>query len=342
VSSVECEFIEERLCSSLTTSHAELDALEPKDERKDGDGDVSMDIKDEPSYSRAVTPNGHVNGTNTELDELDESMMGDDRSHMSSPASDIGRAQAGALRRRAMKEKAAEREAEGAMRAAKMAKEREEIKAKKVEMKQLAAEKKRLQDEEAEVDGQLKQLELDFRRYFYALRARPIGTDRFNNRIWWMDGLGSAPLYRDGSSKIQWGTGRLYLQGGDDLDLELCRATAQETFHELTSEVLGARRNKEEGDGRLAPGEWAAYDTSEKLEEFMKWLNPRGVRELHLLRALKQWWPEIEGGCKARRLTLGIDVVQEEDTGRRTRPSRRAAGDDDKDSSFIHWKVSVQ
>jgi len=296
--------------------------------------------------SRIGTPNGHANGTAapTEQDELDESMMGDDRSRMSSPASDAdgGRAHAGALRRRAMKERAAEREAEEAMRAAKAAKERQELRAKKVEMKQLAAEKKKLQDEEAVVDGQLKQLELDFRRYFYALRARPIGTDRFGNRVWWMDGLGSAPLYRDGSNKIQWGTGRLYIQGGDELELELSRTTAAEIFTELTPEGLAARREKEEGGCILAPGEWAVYDTPEQLEQFLHWLNPRGVRELHLLRALKQWWPEISGGCKARRLALGLDAPPEEETTRRTRPTRRAAGGvDEEGPSFLSWKVST-
>jgi hypothetical protein len=238
-----------------------------------------------------------------------------------------------------MKEKAAEREAEEAMRAAKAAKEREELKAKKVEMKQLAAEKKKLQDEEAELDAQLKQLELDFRRFFYALRARPLGTDRFGNRAWWVDGLGSAPLYATSGGKIQWGTGRLYLQGADDLELELTRAATVESHPELTPtpEHLEDRRAKEEGEGRLAPNAWAVYDTPESMDALLKWLNPRGVRELHLLRALKQWWPEIEGGCRARRLALGLAAVPV-DEGRRVRPTRRAAGDDDKEASFLSWK----
>lgn len=299
-----------------------------------------MEVKEE-TDSRAATPNGHANGT--ELDELDESMMGDhdDQSRMSSPASEKNRVVAALSRRRAMKEKAAEREAEEAMRVAKAAKERKEIKAKKTEAKQLASEKKRLQDEEEQLDAQLKQLELDFRRYLYALRARPLGTDRFGNKVWWMDGLGSAPLYRDGSPKILWGTGRIYVQGGDDLELELTRAACADIapVPEMvpTAEALEARRKAEEGEGRLSQGQWAYYDTPEQLQAFMSWLNPRGTRELHLHRALKAWIPEIEGGMRARRAATGLDA--EEETGRRIRPTRKAAGDDES-QSYLAWRVS--
>lgn len=319
---------------------AERDALEPKEEKKedkeDGDGDVPMSdpIKGE-NESRPASPNGHANGTaaNTEADELDESMM-DDHDHgspVSSPLSESAPAQTGAQRRRAMKEKAAEREAEEAMKAAKAAKQREEDKIKRAESKHILQEKKRLDEEEAVLDTKLRQLDRDFRRFYYTLRARPLGSDRYGNKVWWMDGLGSSPLPTD-NAKGMWGSARLYLQGADELEVEFARQPA-----ELTTEELEERRNKDEGL-RLQPGQWAVYDTPEQLEAFLSWLNPRGVRELHLQRALKQWWPEIEGSFHKRRLALGIEKDAEEETSnRRVRPVRRAAGGDEP-AGYLSWK----
>ncbi|KAL1406251.1 hypothetical protein Q8F55_007945 [Vanrija albida] len=316
----------------LRRVRAEREALEPKNEEgenggEDADGDVSMSVVKEEASSRAASPNGHANGT-IDADELDGSML-DDRSRASSVASDVGRAKSGAQRRKAMLEKAAEREAEEAQKLAKAAKERQESKAKKAELKHIQTEKKRLADEEAALDTQLKQLEYDFRRHFYTLRTRPLGSDRFGNKVWWIDGLGSSPLYNE-SGKVIWGTGRLYIQGADDLEVEFCRIPA-----ELSPEDTEARRDKEEGEGRLAPGQWASYDTPELANEFFKWLNIRGTREMYLLRALNPWWPDIIESITRRRVAQGLDVAA--DSERRARPTRRVAGGDEPEG-YLGWR----
>lgn len=318
-------------------SRAEREALEPKDDGKE-EGDDG-EVKDEPLDSRAPSPNGHINGTatNTERDELEESMGGDvdDRSRgTSSPVTDA-RANTGASRRRAMREAAAQREAEEAMKAAAAAREREEVKAARQEARQLATERKRLEDEEAALDVRLHEIERDFRRHFYTLRARPLGVDRYHNRVWWMDGLGSAPLLQ-ADGKVQWGTGRLYIQGGDAFDLEQSRVSA-----EMTPERLEERRDKEEGgaEGRLAPGEWAVYDTPEQLLGYYNWLNPRGTRDLHLQRMLKMWWAELEGGFHRRRLQMGLEAAPEAEETQRRRTTRRGGGDEEREG-YLGWKVS--
>lgn len=324
-------------------SRAEMEALEPKEEKLDADEDG--EVKAEPSDSRPPSPNGHVNGTatNIERDEL-ESGMGDDDNRsgsQSSPAPDL-RAYTGASRRRAMRERAAEREAEEAIKAAQAAKEREEVKVARQEARQLAQERKRLEDEEAALDVRLHEIERDFRKYLYTLRARPLGMDRFHNRVWWMDGLGSAPLLNDG--KVVWGTGRLYIQGAEDLDVELCRQSlpyvTQGLGTDMPKEVLEAKRDKEEGEGRLAPGEWAVYDTPEQLLAFYNWLNPRGKRDHELQRALKMWWSELEGGFHRRRLAQGLEAVSESEEPRR-RQTRRGAGED-AGEGYLAWKVSLR
>lgn len=287
-----------------------------------------------------------MNGTaTTERDELDESMAGDadDRSNSQlSPTPDI-RAYTGASRRRAMRERAAEREAEEAMKAAQAAKERLEVKAARQEARQLAAERKRLEDEEAALEIRLHEIERDFRRHLYTLRARPLGVDRYHNRVWWMDGLGSAPLLNDG--KVVWGTGRLYLQGAEELDIELCRQSlpfvTQGLGIDMPREVLEAKRDKEEGEGRLAPGEWAVYDTPEQLNAFYSWLNPRGRRDHELQRALKMWWAELEGGFHRRRQQTGLEAAPESDEIQRRRTTRRAAGDEEREG-YLGWKVSAR
>lgn len=264
-----------------------------------------------------------------EHDELDDSIMGDEEtpSRATSPLSDSGRVKTAGSRRRALLAQAAEREAEEKERA----KEREELRAKRAETKHVAAEKKRLEEEEAALEKRLHELEQDFRRFLYTLRGRPLGTDRFGNKVWWLDGLGSAPLYVDG--KLQWGTGRLYLQGVEDTELEMLRLPA-----DIPLALINERREKEEG-GRLAPGEWGAYDTPEHLLEFYNWLNPRGIRELHLQRVLKTWWTEIDGGIRRRRIAVGLDSVPEvEEPARRVRPTRRAAGGEEVLEGYLGWR----
>ena len=201
--------------------------------------------------------NGIANGTasgETERDELDSSPGRQDSDSLSEPdVPEDGPNITAASRRRAMKEKAAEREAEEATRLARVA----EDKLKSKESKHIASEKKRLSEEIEVLAHKLRTLDHDFRSHLYTLRARPLGADRFGNKVWWMDGLGSAPLIGDGG-KVAWGTGRLYIQGADDLEVEFCRIPAEMSEHECEE-----RRVKEEGAGRLSLGEWGMYDDPE-------------------------------------------------------------------------------
>jgi hypothetical protein len=283
------------------------------------------------------SPNGVANGTatNTERDELESAAGDDNPSRISSPMPERN---TGASRRRAMRERAAEREAEEAMKAAAAAKERQEVKAARAEARQLALDRKRLEDEEAALEVKLHEIERDFRRHLYTLRARPLGVDRWHNRVWWLDGLGSAPLLNDG--KVVWGTGRLYLQGAEALDIELSRQGLPHVTQGLGVDIPAAqlreKRAREEGDAALAPGEWAVYDTPEQLLAFYNWLNPRGRRDLDLHRTLKMWWAELEGGFHRRRVQMGLEAAPEEPTQRRT---RRAVGEEERDG-YMGWKVS--
>jgi len=127
------------------------------------------------------------------------------------------------------------------------------------------------------------------------VRVKPLGRDRFFNRIWWFDGMGSASLVGNGGTAL-YGSGRLFIQGPSEFDLELLQKRQLEE-----NEDIDSRRLEEEGkDGMLGSNEWGVYNDLEELEAFVAWLNPKGHRELALKTALTKWWVHITAGMRRR------------------------------------------
>lgn len=130
--------------------------------------------------------------------------------------------------------------------------ERQKLQSKKEAQK----ERKRLEEEMAKCDRRLDILERDFRKFLGNIRLRPLGKDRFYNRFWWFDGCGTTSLVGSGGI-IQYGTGRVFIQGPSEFDYELLDRR-EEDIHE--------RRLEEEGEeGILRMGEWAAYSEPEEV-----------------------------------------------------------------------------
>jgi len=222
-----------------------------------------------PPSSRQPTPTPQAGSTSIseEQDELETPPPSDteDQPPSGSPAEKHGAA--GASRRLAMARQAATKAEEEALRAERIKVEQEEVKAKKNENKAQSVEKRRLMDEEERLSSKLRELELDFRTHIYTLRSRPLGVDRFGNKYWWMDGIGSGvPLSRSTivdpttGGGAGYGTGRIYVQGVEEEDLEYMCSTS-----EIERSLVENRRSKEEGDGMLSKGEWGVYDTAEQV-----------------------------------------------------------------------------
>lgn len=131
------------------------------------------------------------------------------------------------------------------------AKQREAARAKQASIKQALAEHRRLDEEVNKLERRLEGIEREFRKLLGAVRVKPLGRDRFYNRIWWFDGMGSASLVGSGGV-AQYGTGRLFIQGSSEFDIDLLEMRKEEGIVE--------RRKEEEGEeGMLGPGEWAVY-----------------------------------------------------------------------------------
>ncbi|PPQ71756.1 hypothetical protein CVT26_007597 [Gymnopilus dilepis] len=174
-------------------------------------------------------------------------------------------------------------------------KEREAARAKQASQKQAMAEHRRLDEEVNKLERRLETIEREFRKLLGAVRVKPLGRDRFYNRIWWFDGMGSASLVGSGGIAL-YGTGRLFIQGPSEFDMQQLQKKAIED-----NEDIDQRRKEEEGEeGVLGPGDWAMYTEIEELEAFVAWLNPRGHREFALKTALTKWWVHITAGMRKR------------------------------------------
>jgi bromodomain adjacent to zinc finger domain protein 1A len=136
------------------------------------------------------------------------------------------------------------------------AKQREIARAKVASAKQAQAEHRRLDEEVNKLERRLEGIEREFRKLLGGIRVKPLGKDRFYNRIWWFDGMGSASLLGSGGV-VQYGAGRLFIQGPSQFDLEL--------LEKRKDEVVPRRKEEEAEQGVLGSNDWGAYTDLEEV-----------------------------------------------------------------------------
>jgi bromodomain adjacent to zinc finger domain protein 1A len=140
-------------------------------------------------------------------------------------------------------------------------KQREAARAQQAAAKQALADHRRLDEEVAKLDRRLEGIEREFRKLLGSIRVRCIGKDRFHNRIWWFDGLGSASLIGSGNVSL-YGAGRLFIQGPSEVD--------QDLLDQRKEDDIAGRRLEEEGEeGILGSTEWAVYSDLEEVRSFV-------------------------------------------------------------------------
>ncbi|KAJ4486334.1 chromatin remodeling complex protein [Lentinula aciculospora] len=208
-------------------------------------------------------------------------------------------------------------------------KQREAARAKQASVKQALAEHRRLDEEVNKLERRLEAIEREFRKLLGGVRVKPMGKDRFYNRVWWFDGLGSANLIGSGGA-TQYGAGRIFIQGPSEFDLELMM---RRTYDDVPVET---RRLEEEGqEGMLGPGDWAVYSDMEELDEFIAWLNPKGQREIALKQALSKWWIHISAGIRRRLQDLNMHAKLPE--ARRSARTKIAPSHDITREPYMMW-----
>ncbi|KAH9937610.1 ATP-utilizing chromatin assembly and remodelling N-terminal-domain-containing protein [Fomitopsis serialis] len=205
------------------------------------------------------------------------------------------------------------------------AKDRELARVKAASTKQAIAEHRRLDEEVNKLERRLEGIEREFRKLLGSVRAKPLGKDRFYNRIWWFDGMGAASLVGSGGT-IQYGSGRVFVQGPSEFDIEI--------LQRREGDVTGRRKVEEGEEGMLGVGEWAVFNDLEELDAFVAWLNPKGVRELALKNAFSKWWSHLAPGMRRRSADLAAKIVQPE--ARRSMRTKHAAADISREP-YMQW-----
>lgn len=141
-------------------------------------------------------------------------------------------------------------------------KQKEVVKGKVGSTRQAVADHRKLEEDATKLERRLEGIERDFRKLLGCIRIKPLGRDRFFNRIWWFDGLGSGCLVGSGGA-VQYGTGRIFIQGPSEFDADILER------RELEDGDVEKRRLEEEGeDGMLSVGEWAVYSELEEVFHF--------------------------------------------------------------------------
>jgi hypothetical protein len=198
--------------------------------------------------------------------------------------------------------------------------QREAARIKAAEAKAALAERRRMDEEVNKLEKRLDGIEREFRKFQGVKGAKPMGYDRFFNRIWWLDGFGGSGVLSN------YGTGRLFIQGPSEVDMEILKGRGHEVVR---------RRMAEEGeDGMLEPGEWGCYSEVEQIEEFITWLNPKGNREIKLKANLALWMTSIHTGMK-RRIADINNTYRPVEARRSTRT--KAIGADVCRESYMLW-----
>lgn len=239
------------------------------------------------------SPNGSAASTNGNAVDQDVEMQ--DSSDLSDGGPDSGAtSEAGSTAGASTKRSASRSQS---LRRKAQAKSREISRSNAASTRKAAADLRKLEEEVNKFDRRLEAIEREFRKLLGCIRVKPMGKDRFHNRIWWFDGLGSGTLVASGGGTV-WSTGRLFIQGPSELDRDLLDKREVED-----RDVKKRRLEEESAEGMLGVNEWAVYSEPEQVEGLVAWLNTKGIRENALKNSMTKWMSHITPGIR-KRLTV--------------------------------------
>ncbi|CCF49285.1 hypothetical protein NDA14_004619 [Ustilago hordei] len=273
-----------------------------------------------------------------------------------SDRSTTGGGRGSASRQEILRQKAIEKRAQEAALRIEQAKAREAHKAKRAENKILTAQRKKLDDEEAKLVKRDEAIEREFRRLLHASRMTPLGRDRFGDKYWWFDGVGSCSLIQ-GNEKSTYQTGRLFVQAASEAETLLLIPEEERPkptnpyallFHQpITPSLISSRKESELGGERgiLQPGEWGVYSEPERIEELLSWLRTKGHRELHLKNQLLKFKYYMENGMRKRNNDINAHLLRgggmAEDVVRRSSRASKSDSSSTGRLAYMSWKNTL-
>jgi hypothetical protein len=150
-----------------------------------------------------------------------------------------------------------------------------------------AIEKKK--EEVKECEANINELDDDLRETLVH-RSKVLGKDRFLNKYYWFEhnGMPYGGVPNSSTSKYGYANGRLWVQGPDEHEIQpnMEEPALSQDLHEL-GYTVPQRKEKEEGSTHLINAtQWGYYDDPSAIDDLMKWLDERGVREKALRKEL--------------------------------------------------------
>ncbi|CAD6892302.1 unnamed protein product [Tilletia controversa] len=292
----------------------------------------------QPTRAKSGTPASEEENEDNDMLSEDELSSDDDAASTTSGRPSSAKRPRLASRQETLRKQAMEREAAEAAKEAERARAAQAKKDKNAEARQLAGEKKRLEEEHLRVTKREEAWEREFRKFQFGPRLKPLGYDRFYQRYWWFDGLGTAPLVNQAGNMV-YSTGRIFVQGPSENEWayllaeipegEVKARLADELELEAEEEQMaGADAEAEEKPRRsllLGENEWGYYDEPERVEELFAWLRVRGVREDKFKKEFAKWRSYIMGGMARRNENLSSNTRSEPVEGRRSVRSKTEA-----------------
>ena len=220
--------------------------IEVNRQKKQFQEEMNALLKDKDEEEEKKEESDNATNANEASDVESDNAMGSEDA--SETGSNLGRRSNSTQRQQALRIKAQQTQM--------LAKQRELERQKLANQKQALAEHRRLDEEVGKLDRRLEGIEREFRKVQGVLRLKPLGKDRFHNRVWWFDGCGTSTLVGSGGN-VQYATGRLFIQGPSTID--------KEAMDRRTDVDVEARRAEEEGEGKLDVDEWAVYTDIEEV-----------------------------------------------------------------------------
>jgi hypothetical protein len=151
----------------------------------------------------------------------------------------------------------------------------------------VAIEKKK--EEIKECEANINELDDDLRET-HVHRSKVLGKDRFLNKYYWFEhnGMPYGGVPNSSTSAYGYANGRLWVQGPDEHEIQ---PNMEEPALTQDLQILGytvpQRKEKEEGSTHLSnSSQWGYYDDPSAIDELVKWLDERGVREKALRKEL--------------------------------------------------------